>query len=390
MNRSSIPRFVPALLALACAAGPPLSAAPAPTRKATPIKRTSPAPVAAPSAAAATTSEFLYYLCVTGKSANLVAPVNYPMIRTDAVCFYEHLLGLYPRILPDRVENGGIPQKTNMQAHLAKAKKDIEKAIPDANFAGLAVIDYEAWCPIWSRTGDTYRNASREHARQQNPTLSGDALEARAKQDFITAGKNVMLETLLLGKQLRPNAKWGFYGYPDDHRPQDMDEIPWMWENIDAVYPAFYHLKYGVKTGTPGEGQQKMSDFENYCRIMIDASKRLSPDKPIYGFVWERYHQVNRKYGEQMLNPDDLEADFVVPKALGANGLIIWSHLQDDRYITESKNYILDKTFPAVKRAYDAAVAAGAAGASSAPPDGEAMPVRATAPVRKPAKKPKR
>ena len=89
--------------------------------------------------------------------------------------FYESQLGLYPYIdIQDasdyeessnpadgsnqnpatndtiRFVNGGLPQNADLRAHLEKARADILKAIPDPDFAGPAVIDYEKWRPEWS------------------------------------------------------------------------------------------------------------------------------------------------------------------------------------------------------------------------------------------------
>eukprot|EP01052_Picozoa_sp_SAG31_P017636 SAG31_NODE_1215_length_9335_cov_5.846470_10_plen_194_part_00 len=47
--------------------------------------------------------------------------------------------------------NGGVPQRTNLTAHASKIRSDIETAIPDPDWDGLAFIDYESWQPICER-----------------------------------------------------------------------------------------------------------------------------------------------------------------------------------------------------------------------------------------------
>ena len=42
---------------------------------------------------------------------------------------------------------GGLPQLTNLTAHLAQLTVDIEAILPDPNWAGVANIDWEAWKP---------------------------------------------------------------------------------------------------------------------------------------------------------------------------------------------------------------------------------------------------
>ena len=55
-----------------------------------------------------------------------------------------------PQIVPGQPHwcNGGVPQRANLTAHAAKIRSDIEIAIPDPEWDGLAFIDYESWQPV--------------------------------------------------------------------------------------------------------------------------------------------------------------------------------------------------------------------------------------------------
>src|SRR5690606_7479092 len=70
-----------------------------------------------------------------------------PIVR-DATVLYQHRIGLYPKGGPH------IPllDPTYMDRHKAKLAADLDKLIPDKNYSGLAVIDYEAWHLIWEWT----------------------------------------------------------------------------------------------------------------------------------------------------------------------------------------------------------------------------------------------
>ena len=43
--------------------------------------------------------------------------------------------------------NGGLPQLGNLTEHLNQVRKDIAIQLPDPNFSGYAVIDWEVWVP---------------------------------------------------------------------------------------------------------------------------------------------------------------------------------------------------------------------------------------------------
>ena len=56
--------------------------------------------------------------------------------------------------------------------HLRKARKDIERKIPDPNYEGLAVIDWEQWRPLWDTNWDPkkiYKVKSVELVRSRHP-----------------------------------------------------------------------------------------------------------------------------------------------------------------------------------------------------------------------------
>ncbi|KAJ6667674.1 hypothetical protein lerEdw1_015995 [Lerista edwardsae] len=179
--------------------------------------------------------------------------------------FYYDQLGLYPYYLnttvPAMAVNGGCPQNASLTKHLDKMAKDISAAMPSDPFAGLAVIDWENWRPLWIRNWDkknVYRNMSLLLVRQRNPLVSDSQIETQAKFEFETAARVFMSETLRLARSLRPNGWWGYYLFPDcynyhyldgfedftGHCPlleeQRNDELSWLWENSKALYPSIY------------------------------------------------------------------------------------------------------------------------------------------------------
>ncbi|KHN81595.1 Hyaluronidase-4 [Toxocara canis] len=105
----------------------------------------------------------------------------------------------------------------NMTAHLIKAKDDIEKAIPNVSFAGLAILDFEYWRPQYKLNWSSkriYRNESERIVRERNPKLNASEVKRIAEKEFDEAAYNFMVETIRLAKRLRPGGKWGFYGLP--------------------------------------------------------------------------------------------------------------------------------------------------------------------------------
>ena len=117
----------------------------------------------------------------------------------------------------------------NLTTHAAKCRTDVIHGLPDDNFSGLGVLDYEAWRPNWDRcvrkyyldfirmhcdcayvvgighsirvhrdcvvidrdwdSMNVYRSESIALVQQKHPTWSKSQVEAEAKIEFEAAAK---------------------------------------------------------------------------------------------------------------------------------------------------------------------------------------------------------
>lgn len=215
--------------------------------------------------------------------------------------FYVDRLGLYPHI--DRYghdENGGLPQLGSLQGHLDKAKDDIATYMPVDN-KGLAVIDWEEWRPVWARNWkpkDIYRNRSIQLVQQQNTHLSITEATNIAKENFETAGKQFMLDTLKMGKELRPKHLWGYYLFPDcynhhykkdnydghcfDVEKKRNDELNWLWNESTALFPSIYLNTYLTCN------ERAALFVRNRVQEAIRVSKVPNPNNPLPIFIYTR------------------------------------------------------------------------------------------------------
>ncbi len=116
---------------------------------------------------------------------------------------------------------GGVPQSTNfsLAAFLSGLSKTIATRIPDAQYDGLAVFDFEAFTPIWSEDtgaggwhGKAYRVYSMKLVHMAHPSWTHAQVEAEATKQFEASATQLFVSALEQGKKLRPNALWGFYG----------------------------------------------------------------------------------------------------------------------------------------------------------------------------------
>ena len=128
-------------------------------------------------------------------------------------------LGQFPSfgMLNNTVVNNGLPQLGNLSLHLSKVEEDIESLMPDLNFTGLAVIDFQSWNPPFQHNFDKqqiYQDKSMAEVRKRYPEWNDTQVRERAANEFNEAARAFLEGTLQLAHKLRPNGLWGYMGYP--------------------------------------------------------------------------------------------------------------------------------------------------------------------------------
>lgn len=192
---------------------------------------------------------------------NIVQNQNQSFMGDNITIFYSDKLGLYPRYSSQTGPiNGGVPQNASLDQHLRAASEDIRSFIPDRDFQGLAVVDWERWDPFWDRNWDSrrvYQEASKALVRARHTGWSPAQVESAARAEFEDAARKFMEGTLKLGQNQRPNGLWGFYGIPNCYNyysPKSANytgecpevekkrnnELGWLWNISSALYPSIY------------------------------------------------------------------------------------------------------------------------------------------------------
>ena len=83
-------------------------------------------------------------------------------------------------------------QNVNLKDHLAKIREDVFNAIPNKNFSGLAIIDYEEWRPLYDSNWSSksiYKIMSINEAKRKFPNISRKAVELKAQEMFDSGAK---------------------------------------------------------------------------------------------------------------------------------------------------------------------------------------------------------
>lgn len=293
-------------------------------------------------------------------------------IERDTVILYQHRLGLFPRGGPH------VPQMypDYMDRHRAKIAEDLDVLIPDRNFSGFAVIDYECWNLIWEWTPNGQSNGGpeaddrdtqtdwREFLLSKNPDvfrgLSQEEETALLKSTYEAAAREFYLVTLRECRRLRPKAKWGFYNYPvlglwprlwDASVPIECqhltraqernDTLQWLWDEVDFIAPEIYARRVAIPFGSGPHPSYETTVAGNrrYIEAKIKEGRRIANGKPVFGYAWMKYHPTTGPYSYKDLNAHDAQLQFEAAFDAGADGVFLWDTLKtpEDKESIEAK-----------------------------------------------------
>ncbi|XP_018413235.1 PREDICTED: hyaluronidase-1-like [Nanorana parkeri] len=268
---------------------------------------------------------------------DIVANQNQTLSGQNVTIFYHTHLGYYPYVNDDDTSvNGGVPQNQSLTKHLSKAKEDVVRFVPNKDFQGLGVIDWENWRPLWDRNWDKksiYRTKSIQLVKTLHPDWPSDLLQKQAKEEFTVAAKSFMSETVLLAQEIRPNGLWGYYLFPDcynhDYKKypdtytgkcpaiemKRNDYLQWMWKYSTALFPSIY-LDTVLKSTT---NAQKFVHHRLKEATRVAAMSGRSYELPIYAYARPFY-----SYTLDPLSKIDLINTIGESAALGAAGVVLW------------------------------------------------------------------
>jgi hypothetical protein len=248
------------------------------------------------------------------------------VINTTKMYNFPLALGLFPWIIPmsdsrpaqrGTFRNNGLPWLANLTAHAKVLRAQVAAAIPDPDFGGACIIDYEEWAPVWPGDGaefgrwsgvcgqggiwdgpcGKYRNASMDYVQTQHPTWTEQQVETTARQLWVSGATAFLRTTLLAARSVRPHCAWGLYGYPprdqNGHGGSSMhagNSIADAQRALnDATVPVlaassgfFPSLYTGVGTGESGVVPGAVADFVG---AVMNETKRVRAAAAVFNGV---------------------------------------------------------------------------------------------------------
>jgi hypothetical protein len=238
--------------------------------------------------------------------------------------------GDMPQIHADGAEmkllNGGVPQAGNLTRHLALLRLGIPHWIPDKDWSGNAVLDFEAWDPLWHENtastcgyhGACYQQLSIKLVKDAHPSWNATLVVPEARRQFEAAALDWMVQTLETCREVRPKARWGFYGSFYSHQYPRA-----LWKAMGALYPQVY-LYSDAPTNSSAAHAARRRRVGALVALAVNVSRGLEaegwPRPPVLPFAWQRYPSG----GKALLDEADLASELLAPYNHGADGLVLW------------------------------------------------------------------
>ena len=166
--------------------------------------------------------------------------------------------------------------QANLTAHLEKFRRDFAALVPDADYRGYCLLDFEQFRADWNSTPDAYRAASVQAA-------GGSA--KLGKLQYEAAAKLFMLETIAAVKSLRPGCATGYYGYPRNDLPTTAGRSANFKKYCDAHPFDCSFAGYGFDA--QGDAQRALNDglhwlFEASTAVFPSVYLGVLPSSPFY------------------------------------------------------------------------------------------------------------
>ncbi|XP_028167959.1 uncharacterized protein LOC114358255 isoform X1 [Ostrinia furnacalis] len=255
--------------------------------------------------------------------------------------------GLFPALLKNetsgkfKFRNGGVPQEGDLEKHLVAFRNALEQSIPDEQFSGIGIIDFESWRPVFRQNFGIlipYKDISYQIERKLHWFWTERAIQARARQRFEEAGRAFMQTTLSVAKQMRPRALWGYYGFPycfnmaagtmEEHCPdkvkQENDKTYWLWSESTALYPSVYSSRQITGRALAALVRERVRE----------ARREARAGTPVLPYFWFRYREGG------FLSQNDLDTVLETLYKANASGFIIWGSSNDVNTIEKCQNLL--------------------------------------------------
>ena len=204
---------------------------------------------------------------------------------------------------------------------IRKKEKKPASSPPDDHIAGLVknitdakspvIYDIEHW-PLDIR-------------RSVQTVANDDILTANDK--IVTASMEKMIHIITTSRKVNPSGKYGYYGCvplrdywaPVKNDPELLkkwkeanDYLKPLADSLDVICPSVYAFF------------PDRAAWVKYAKANIEEAKRIANGKPVYVYLWPKYHVSNEAHARKFIEGDFWKLQLETVYNSGVAGVIIW------------------------------------------------------------------
>lgn len=274
-----------------------------------------------------------------------------------------------------------------MQRHLLHISERLHLQI-EPDFAGVALIDYEAWWAAWDHTQNQpssggpadrdkdFRDDWEDHVERYRPDLltgkTGEQREQALRESYEEATCRFLVATLRACKLACPKARWGFYNYPKmlynspytpsgvfgygdlSHQASEInDRLAPLWEELDVTAPRLYTSRQTLPERVIPLRDNLPEHQYSFLASHVREGKRLAPHALCVPLVSAVYFAQYKELGGVMLSDRNTTMQFAVTRDAGADGAILWADAMTDEWAMKLGEYMNEMAIPVANELWE-------------------------------------
>jgi hypothetical protein len=164
--------------------------------------------------------------------------------------------------------------------------------------------------------------------RKNVSKVADDDIDA-ADNKSVDASIKKMIYIINCSRKANPSVKYGYYACiplrdywaPVHNKPGAMeawkkanDYLKPLADSVDVICPSIYTFF------------NKPSDWVKYAKANIAEAKRLANGKPVYVYLWPKYHVSNKEDRCKFIDGDFWKLQLETVYNSGVDGIIIWDN----------------------------------------------------------------
>jgi len=281
-------------------------------------------------------------------------------IAERAEIFYDHVIGRYPRYVPRNggwePRHGGIPQRVDRDAHLARIEGPLRRRGVDEQYDGWIILDFEGTHPLMEHSNPASQKAAIRYTKSKNRHVDDpERIRYLAARQWEAAYRDMMERTIAEIRRLSPDARITMWGWPRPIRYSDEEwrRQQWLAELLDGFSPILYPRRKIVEADPHQRFERTEQAQREGFERQLESFKPLAAayDKPIIPITAFSFNRATQRRYPGLI---EAEKDILTPyeeafEEMGIDTFFLWHNVRDAEEAEAFVEYLRDTYVPTLR-----------------------------------------